>query len=580
MAVTVAELAALIGAGFTGDGDTPVAGISLNAQSLRAGEMFAALPGARAHGASYAQQGDPGSFLTDAAGEAILNQDPRFAALPKIVVDNPRQVLGEVSSAVYGNPSHKLTIIGVTGTSGKTTTSYLMERCLMAAGYQVGLIGTTGTRIQGRPVPTSLTTPEAPVLHALFAQMLEEGVTHVVMEVSSHAIMQGRIGGVRFAARGFNNLSQDHLDFHNSMEEYFEAKASWFTRASGAFDGAVVINIDDEWGRKLEALVGAGGAGAAGDSAPIGGLVSISTTGPADYHAGPSAIAADGSQSFSLTTPYGVWEMTVGLPGRYNVANAMMAVALIAQTEALQTGALQTGALQADADVADGGVVSEEVGGAGAADAGAADAGAAGAGDAAREGADSKDASDEVTARVARILDVCAASLASVPVPGRMEKVSAGQPFLVVVDYAHKPAAIEAALATLREQVTGRLAIVVGAGGDRDHGKRPMMGAAAATADLVVICDDNPRSEDPASIRAEVLKGAYDAVATGAPAEIREIGDRAAAIAAALEWAREGDAVIIAGKGHETAQTVGETVTHFDDREVAREALAALGYRG
>ncbi|MGC4934964.1 UDP-N-acetylmuramoyl-L-alanyl-D-glutamate--2,6-diaminopimelate ligase [Gordonia sp. DT30] len=485
---------------------TAVTGVSLRAQDVRAGDLFAALPGARTHGARFAAEAverGATAVLTDPAGRMELARSlPTDAGCAVLVHSDPRSVLGGLSARVYGNPSQRLKLIGITGTSGKTTTSYMVEAALLAAGHSVGLIGTVETRVDGVAVPSSLTTPEAPTLQGMLAAMVERGVDAVVMEVSSHALALGRVDGAHFAVGAFTNLSQDHLDFHPTMRAYFEAKARLFVSGSSTRAVRSVVCVDDEWGRRMAELAAAGTS-----ITPV--TVSTTDVG-AQWRAGPSTVEADGSQRVTLAGPgrSGV-ELVLGLPGRYNVANAALAVAV-----AVAAGV--------------------------------------GAGQAAE-------------------------AQAAVSVPGRLERVERGQPFLAIVDYAHKPGALEAVLATLRGQISGRIGVVIGAGGDRDHGKRPMMGAAAARgAELVIITDDNPRTEDPAAIRAAMVAG-VDAVGADevpAGAEHREIGDRRAAIGAAVEWARPGDVILVAGKGHEPGQEIDGVKHPFDDRLVLGEALA------
>jgi UDP-N-acetylmuramoyl-L-alanyl-D-glutamate--2,6-diaminopimelate ligase len=488
----LAELADLIGrpVGSTGDG-TAVRGVTLASAEVRPGDLYAALPGSRTHGVRYlpdAVSRGAVAVLTDPSGR----DEATASGLPVCVVDDPRAVLGDVAARVYGDPGGRLTVVGITGTNGKTTTAYLVEAGFAAAGRTTGLIGTVQTRTRGRdgvPVtwPSVRTTPEAPVLHALLATMEEAGVSAVVMEVSSHALVQGRVGGLRFAAAGFTNLSQDHLDFHGTLEEYFRAKAL-------LFDGRAaveVVDVDDAHGQRLVRA----------------GTVTVSGSGAdADWRATDVTPAADGGSAFTLHGPGGRgWPARLRLPGAFNVANAVLAVALL----------------------------------------------------------------DAVGVPVEAAL----AGIADTVVPGRMEPVDAGQPFVAVVDYAHTPDAVRTALEALRGATTGRLITVLGCGGDRDAGKRPAMGtAAAAGSDVLVVTDDNPRSEDPAAIRAAMLAG----VPAHHRAEVLEIGDRRAAIAAAVGLARAGDTVLVAGKGHETGQEVAGEVTPFDDREVLREALGAL----
>ncbi|MGK2875218.1 MAG: UDP-N-acetylmuramoyl-L-alanyl-D-glutamate--2,6-diaminopimelate ligase, partial [Nocardioides sp.] len=402
---------------------------------------------------------------------------------PVLTHPAPRSVLGRVSAQVYGHPAQALTMIGVTGTQGKTTTTRLLEDGLLAAGVNAGVIGTVGTRSNGTEVNTALTTPEAPDLHGLLAAMVEAGVTVCAMEVSSHALVLGRVDGIVFDVAVFLNLGRDHLDFHTDLEDYFAAKASLFTpeRARTA-----LINTDDEHGRRLlgQIRIPAASFGAGADWSA------------AEIRTGPS-----GSQ-FSLVGPGVQVAASCPIPGAFNVDNTVAAIA----------------------------------------------AGAIGGLD---------------PAAIARGIGHSAG------VPGRLEPINAGQDFAVLVDYAHKPDAVQAALDTLRPLTQGRVIVVIGAGGDRDAGKRPVMGLIAAQrADLVIVTDDNPRSEDPAVIRAAVLEGARHG-----SAEVVEIGDRRAAIAAALSSANSGDVVLIAGKGHETGQQIGSVVHPFDDRLVARELL-------
>jgi UDP-N-acetylmuramoyl-L-alanyl-D-glutamate--2,6-diaminopimelate ligase len=482
-----------------GDPATTVAGVTLASGSVRAGDLYAALPGARTHGARYASDAatrGAAAVLTDPTGA----DEARATGLPVCVVDDPRAVLGEVASRVHGRPSEQLTVLGITGTNGKTTTSYLVEAGLAAAGWTSGLIGTVQTRTRGRdadgtPVTTELpsvrTTPEAPDLHALLASMVDSGVRAVVMEVSSHALVLGRVNGVRFAAAGFTNLSRDHLDFHHDVESYFRAKAM-------LFDGRAAVevgDVDDPAGRRLLKP----------------GTVTVSTAGAAaDWSATGVAALGTGGSTFTLHGPGGrSWPGRLRLPGDFNVANAVLAVALLDAV----------------------GVPPE----------------------------------------------VALAGVADTVVPGRMEPVDAGQPFVAVVDYAHTPDAVQTALASLRAATGGRLLTVLGCGGDRDPGKRAAMGAAAAAgSDVLVITDDNPRSEDPAAIRAAMRAG-VEGVPADRRAEVREIGDRRAALAAAVALAQPGDTLLVAGKGHESGQEVAGQVLPFDDRAVLREVLEQAG---
>lgn len=488
----LAELAQALGAAGAFD-DVAVTGITLDSRRVQPGDLYAALPGTRAHGASFAAQAATAgavAILTDPAGATIA----AGSGLLALVVEDPRTVLGASAALIYGEPAAALTTIGVTGTQGKTTVTRLLDGGLLASGVRSAVVGTVGTRIAGEEVKTALTTPEAPDLHGLFARMRELDVTACAMEVSSHALVMGRVDGVRFDVAVFTNLGRDHLDFHVDVEDYFSAKALLFT-PEHARRGLVCI--DDDHGRRLarEAPIPVRTYGVGPDAAA------------ADWTVSDVVLGADGSR-FTVHGPDGVTVAgVVPLPGEFNVANALAAIASAAEA-----------GLDAQA-VADG---------------------------------------------IAR----------SGGVPGRLERIDTDRDLTVVVDYAHKPDAVDAVLRTLRPVTRRRLVVVIGAGGDRDKGKRPVMGAIAAElADVVIVTDDNPRSEDPAAVRSEVLAGARE---VGSDAEIVEIGDRRAAIEAALAGARDGDVVLIAGKGHETGQEVAGVVHPFDDRQVAREVLAAL----
>jgi UDP-N-acetylmuramoyl-L-alanyl-D-glutamate--2,6-diaminopimelate ligase len=491
VSVTLRELAESIGCQAP-DSTVDVTGVTLRAQDAAPGALFAALPGANVHGAAFvadAVAGGAVAVLTDAAGAAGLSMD-----IPVLVHPLPRSVLGTVAALVYGDPSAKIAVVGITGTSGKTTTSYLVEAGLRAAGRNAGLVGTVGIRIDGVDLPSALTTPEAPQLQALLAAMAEQRVDTVAMEVSSHALALGRVDGVRFAVAGFTNLSRDHLDFHGSMEEYFDAKARLFDADSPLRADAAVVCVDDHAGRVMAAR------------AVHAVTVSAAST-DADWYARDVRTAPSGGQEFVAVDADGArHRVAIRQPGRYNVANTLLALALLQEV----------------------GVTPEQA----------------------------------------------APGLASAQVPGRLEPVDRGQDFLAMVDYAHKPGALQTVLESLRLQTRGRLAVVFGAGGDRDPGKRKPMGRIAAErADLVVVTDDNPRSEDPSTIRAAILAGAGEA---DGGAEVVEIGDRKAAIAYAVQWAHPGDVVLIAGKGHETGQTAQGVTRPFDDREQLAAALSAI----
>ncbi|MDT4925290.1 MAG: UDP-N-acetylmuramoyl-L-alanyl-D-glutamate--2,6-diaminopimelate ligase [Pseudonocardiales bacterium] len=465
--------------------DLTVTGVTGSSGFVRPGDLFAALPGRSAHGARFAADAvaaGAAAVLTDPAGVDLAAVD-----VPALVVEDVRAVLGRLSAQVYGEPSRQLRVLGVTGTSGKTTTTFLMRAGMRAAGRVPGLIGTVATLIGDEEIATGFTTPEAPEVQALLATMIERGGTDVAMEVSSHALALGRVDGIEFAVGAFTNLSEDHLDFHADMTDYFRAKAALFEQTENA-----VIVVDDIWGQQLVDDVGT--------------ATTVSTTGQrGTWQASDIVAHADGSTSFRATGPGVDLAMGCAIPGRYNVANALLALAVLDEA----------------------GVPAE----------------------------------------------VAAPAISTASVPGRMERVDAGQPFLAVVDYSHKPAAVDGALMALRPLTAGSLIIVLGCGGDRDRGKRPHMGEIAARgADLLIVTDDNPRSEDPAAIRKAMLDGAL-AVPESARGQVIEVGDRAEAIGAAVAAANFGDTVLIAGKGHETGQEVAGVVHPFDDRIVLRNAL-------
>jgi UDP-N-acetylmuramoyl-L-alanyl-D-glutamate--2,6-diaminopimelate ligase len=486
----LAELAALAGGRLRqADPTDTVSGITSSSQSVRPGDLFAALPGSTGHGARFvadAVRSGARAVLTDPAGSRLIEAD-----LPVIEVSDPRAVLGPVAGRVYGDPSRTVSVLGITGTSGKTTTSFLVRAGLRAAGVESGLVGTVGVFIGPDVLKLPFTTPEAPQLQALLAVLAERGIRTAVMEVSSHALRLGRVSGIDFAVGAFTNLSQDHLDFHTDMADYFQAKSLLFDGRSAR----EVVVVDDDWGPRLVRPD----------------TVTVSADGrPATWRAEQVSTGPDGSTSFLVVGPGVRFPAGCRIPGRYNVANSLLALAILAEA----------------------GVQVPTVAGA----------------------------------------------LARAQVPGRMERVDAGQPFLAVVDYSHKPAGVAGALRGLRPLTAGRLIIVLGCGGDRDRSKRPVMGQVAGSqADVLIVTDDNPRSEDPAAIRAAMLAGAR-ALPVDGRAEIIEQGDRRRAIEQAIALAEPGDTVLVAGKGHETGQQVGGVMLPFDDVTVLRESLSALGF--
>ena len=487
------EVAAAVGAQVLGDpAGVSVTGLTLSSQRCQPGDLYAAVPGSRAHGAAYSADAvatGAVAILTDAGGV----QQAGAAGVPVLVVESPRALLGALAARLYGEPAAALTLMAVTGTQGKTTTTRLLEAGLEGAGIRAAVVGTVGTRLGGRDVKTALTTPEAPDLHALFAVMREQQVRACAMEVSSHALVMGRVDGVVFDVAAFCNLGRDHLDFHADLEDYFSAKASLFTPERARLG---LTNVDDEYGRRLL------------DRSGIPMRTFSAAGADADWRAVDVQLRPEGSR-FTVVSPDGA-RVAAGVPltGAFNVSNALCAVALAAE---------------AGFDPA----------------------------------------------------PVAAAIASSAGVPGRLERIDLGQPFLAVVDYAHKPDALVAALEAVRPLTRGRLVLVIGAGGDRDAGKRPVMGAVGARlADVLVVTDDNPRSEDPAAIRAALLAGVED-VSPEDRAEVVEIGSRHDAIRHAIALAEDGDTVLVAGKGHETGQEVAGVVHPFDDRDEVRAALGA-----
>ena len=467
-------------------------GVTLSSQRVLPGDLYVALAGARVHGADFAPaavEAGAVAVLTDEAGEGLCAD----VGVPVLVVAEPRKVLGALAARIYGDPAEALRLVAVTGTQGKTTTTRLAEAGLQASGVPAAVVGTVGTRIDGVELRTTLTTPEAPDLHALFAVMRERGVRGCAMEVSSHALVMGRVDGVVFDLAVFTNLGRDHLDFHADVEDYFAAKAGLFTPERAR---AGLVNVDDDYGRRLL------------DAAQIP-LKTFSTQGrDADWSATDLTLEPGGS-TFTVGTPAGGhFVARVPLAGDFNVANALAAIASLAEV-----------------------------------------------------GFDPRRVAEGIAS--------------SAGVPGRLEQVDAGQEFLAVVDYAHKPDAVSAALESLRPLTKGRLVVVLGAGGERDPGKRPIMGEIAARlADVLVVTDDNPRGEEPVTIRAAIVAGA-EAVPAEERAEVHVEGDRRAAIRLAVSMAGAGDTVVVAGKGHETGQEVAGTVHPFDDRSVLREELSA-----
>jgi UDP-N-acetylmuramoyl-L-alanyl-D-glutamate--2,6-diaminopimelate ligase len=464
-----------------GDGpDVAVTGLAFDNREVAPGTLFFCVPGFTRDGHDFA----PDAVARGAA--ALVVQRPLGLGVPELVVDDVRAAMARAAARFYGDPTASLTVIGVTGTNGKTTTAYLTRALLEAGGRRCGLLGTVKSVVGGRESKTARTTPEAIELQRTFREMLDAGDAACAMEISSHALELRRADAIHVAAAIFTNLNQDHLDFHPTMEDYFQAKrllfASKLTRAR-------IANADDAYGRRL--------------IEEFPGTVTFAIERDADYRAVDVRFDGAGSD-FRALTPDGEFEARVPLPGRFNVLNALGAWAAVRAI-----GTPVEAAWLRDAVVA----------------------------------------------------------------PGRFEPVEAGQPFSVVVDYAHKPDALEQVLRAARELCSGRLIVVFGAGGDRDRGKRPLMGEIAARlADVALITSDNPRSEDPEAIIDEIAAG----VGAGAQAAVERDADRRASIFRAVGMAAAGDVVVIAGKGHEQGQEFAAgRVEPFDDKAVAREAIEA-----
>jgi UDP-N-acetylmuramoyl-L-alanyl-D-glutamate--2,6-diaminopimelate ligase len=458
-----------------GPSEVEIESLAYASDRVEPGALFFCVPGFRSDGHDFA----PDAVQRGAV--ALVCQRPLGLGVPEVIVDDVRAAMGPAASRFYGDPTAELEVVGITGTNGKTTTAFLVRHLLEAGGRPCGLLGTVKRVVGGREEEVERTTPEAIDLQATFRAMLDAGDRACAMEVSSHALELGRVSGIRFACRVFTNLTQDHLDFHETMEAYYAAKRRLFDEP-----GPAVVNVDDDYGRRLAGEID---------------RRSFAIEREADYRAVDVEFDLMGSR-FRCLTPDGELELASPLPGLFNVQNVLAAVA------------------------------------------------------AARELGVPGEAIAEALPRFGRV-------------PGRFEPVDEGQDFGVLVDYAHTPEALENVLRAARSLTDGRLQVVFGAGGDRDRGKRPLMGdAARRLADRVLVTSDNPRSEDPDAIIDEVMEGA------GPGAE--RITDRRRAIGHAIETAAAGDVVVIAGKGHEQGQEFENGRKEpFDDLSVAREALRA-----
>jgi UDP-N-acetylmuramoyl-L-alanyl-D-glutamate--2,6-diaminopimelate ligase len=483
--------------------DVAVIGVEYDSRRVQPGSLFVAMHGETTDGNRYIEgavaRGAVAVVTDSAAAYDAAAGGPLQVALAE--VPHGRRALAIIAANVFGHPEQTIRLSGVTGTNGKTTTAYLLEQLLRAAGRSTALVGTIEYRIAGEVRPAPHTTPESRDLLALLAEGVARGVTEGVMEVSSHALDQGRVWGVPYDVAIFTNLTQDHLDYHGTMEAYFAAKRKLFDGSQAAAPRVAVLNAEDDTQAALVETAQAAGSAIWSYGADRG-----------DFHVRDIVMRPNG-MNFLLLTPQGEAPMEVALTGRVNVLNLLAASAA-------------------------------------------------------------------AMARGLSLAQIAEAAPKLHAVPGRFEAVDAGQPFTVVVDYAHTDDALRNVLALARDLVSqkrdsekdGRVLTVFGCGGDRDRTKRPRMGRAAAEAsEIVIVTSDNPRSEDPRAIIDEILPGT-----AGLAATVEVESDRAKAIALAMTKARAGDIVVIAGKGHEKTQTIGKQVLPFDDVAVARETLAWL----
>jgi len=464
--------------------DVEITGITHDSRAVIDGDLYVAIPGLTQHGINFAQQ------AIDNGAVAIASDQPgceiaKNLGLPWLLLGDARLDMASVAAEFYGHPEQKLKMIGVTGTNGKTTITQILRTLLLGAGHSVGVIGTLGAFVGDLEIPSKRTTPESTDLFKLLAQMVSAGADTVCMEVSSHALELHRVAGIKFDVAIFTNLTQDHLDFHGSMENYFAAKQKLFTDSRCK---VAVIDCDDDWGRKLIS------------STDAQQVISVGAIG--DWRISDVLTQLSGSTRFNLESPTQNFDVSIPMYGEFNAKNAALCLATCAIL-----------------------------------------------------GLDPLVVKD---------------SLANLPqVPGRMQLVASNSDFLAFVDYAHTPDAVEKVLTEILVAKPTKLITVIGCGGDRDSSKRPLMGQIAARlADVVVITDDNPRSEDPAQIRQAVFEGTL-----GQPAQVFKIGDRRDAIAFAISLAGSGDVVAVLGKGHEVGQEVNGIITEFDDVKVIREVI-------
>ncbi|RJX41136.1 UDP-N-acetylmuramoyl-L-alanyl-D-glutamate--2,6-diaminopimelate ligase [Paenibacillus pinisoli] len=484
----------LITARLVGDGETKFSGIEKDSRLVKPGQLFLCVPGLTVDGHAYAEE------AVRKGAAAIVTERLLEFDVPQLIVKDSRLATAIIADHVYAHPSERIKLIGVTGTNGKTTTTYLIEKILNDQGQRAGVIGTIEWRYGGKAFPMKGTTPDAHELQRQLGEMRDAGVRYCAMEVSSHALEQGRVKGCRFRTAVFTNLTQDHLDYHGTMEQYADAKGLFFARLGNAYSQTAeersyaVLNADDDASARFGMLTSAE-------------VITYGTEREADVRATGIKVTARGT-FFHVKTFRGEADIRLRLPGKFNVYNALAAISA---------------------------ALIEGIG-----------------------------------------LEDIKASLESIPgVPGRVESVEEGQPFSVVVDYAHTPDGLENVLRAVQEFADNRIICVFGCGGDRDRTKRPLMGKIAARyADKVIVTSDNPRTEDPVRIMADIAAGLIEERID--PSRYLLIPDRRAAIQKAVEMASQGDVVLIAGKGHETYQLVGGSVYPFDDRIEAKEAIRGL----
>jgi UDP-N-acetylmuramoyl-L-alanyl-D-glutamate--2,6-diaminopimelate ligase len=474
-----------------GKSDIEISSVAYDSREVRAGALFVAIRGEKTDGNQFVQG------AIERGARAIASEQPRPGSIPASVewvqVSQARHALATIGANCYGRPAEKLKLVGVTGTNGKTTTTYLIDSILRAAGNRTGLFGTIAYRTPAGERAAKNTTPESLDLQRFLAEVRDGGGNFAVMEASSHALALDRLWGCAFAVAVFSNLTRDHLDFHKTFEEYFAAKRRLFESTGAARPAVGVVNNDDPYGKRLAGLAQR--------------TLTYGLENGADISTKKFALSFSGLE-FTVATPEGKFAVRSPLVGRINVYNILAAIG----------AAIGLG-------------ISNE----------------------------------QIVAGIEQLQNV----------PGRFERISLGQPFLVIVDYAHTDDALKNLIATARElNPSGRIITLFGCGGDRDRAKRPLMGEVAGReSDLVVLTSDNPRSEDPLRIINDAIVGLQKT-----NAKYRVEADRAAAIEIALDEARPGDIVLLAGKGHETYQVLKERTIDFDDREMARSALHRRGY--